>query len=183
MRTGVWNRLRPAVAALAAVIAVPVLAPGVADAGRSAQTSSLTALELSTVETINELRVSHGLAPLTVSAQLFDSTMIHCRQMVEGGYFGHESPNGSSFLSRITSYYPRGRYRYYSVGENLLWTMSPLSSQAMVERWMKSPEHRANLLDPTWRQVAVGALSVPAAPGIFGNRPVTVVTVDFGVRA
>jgi uncharacterized protein YkwD len=47
---------------------------------------------------------------------------------------------------------------------------------------MKSPEHRANLLNPRWRQIAVAALSVPSAPGFFDDRPVTVVTVDFGVR-
>jgi hypothetical protein len=47
---------------------------------------------------------------------------------------------------------------------------------------MKSPEHRANLLSPTWREVGVSALHVAAAPGAFQGLDVTIVTTDFGVR-
>jgi len=47
---------------------------------------------------------------------------------------------------------------------------------------MKSPEHRLNLLNPAWQQIAVAAISVHSAPGVFDNEPATVVTVDFGVR-
>jgi uncharacterized protein YkwD len=52
----------------------------------------------------------------------------------------------------------------------------------MVASWMKSPEHLANMLNPAWRQLAVAILSVPSAPGMYRGAPVTVVTVDFGVR-
>ena len=52
----------------------------------------------------------------------------------------------------------------------------------MVRAWMRSPPHRANLLDPDWTQIGVAALSVPSAPGIYSGRHVMVVTVDFGVR-
>jgi uncharacterized protein YkwD len=102
--------------------------------------------------------------------------------MVEGGYFGHTAPDGSSLAARLAAFYPKGHHRHYAVGENLLWTRGPMSSSAMVARWMKSPEHRDNLLDPAWRQVAVAALRVPSAPGFWDDAPVTVVTVDFGVR-
>lgn len=182
MSSEVWTRLRPAAAALAAVALVPFFATGAADAGPSGTTLTLTSIELSTVRAINDLRVSHGLAALEISPALFGSARLHCRQMVEGGYFGHESAGGSGFAARMASFYPQGRYRYYSAGENLLWTREPMSSDAMIASWMRSPEHRANLLDPAWRQVAVAALIIPSAPGIYDDAPVTVVTADFGVR-
>jgi uncharacterized protein YkwD len=178
--SGAW-RLRASVAALAAVVLVPLLAPGAAGAGGSSRLT-LTTLELSTFESINAVRASHGFAPLKLSQALFGSAMLHDEQMVEGGYFAHTNPDGSSFASRLASFYPPGNHRYYSVGENLLWTLGPVSGRGMVAEWMKSPEHRANLLNPTWRQVAVAVLFVPSAPGVFDHEPVTVVTVDFGVR-
>ena len=87
MNSGVWIRLRPAVVALAAVLLVHLLTPGGAGAGRKAQVA-LTTLELSTIDSINALRVSHGVEPLSVSPALFGSATLHCEQMVEGGYFG-----------------------------------------------------------------------------------------------
>ena len=157
------------------------LAPAGAGAGGSSRTA-LTALEASTIQSINALRVSHGLEPLEVSNGLFGSALLHCEQMVEGGYFGHAGPGDPSFANRVASFYPRGRFHFYSVGEILLWTVTPMSSDGMVAKWMRSPEHRFNMLNPVWRQIAVAALSVDSAPGFYSDKPVTVVTVDFGVR-
>jgi uncharacterized protein YkwD len=164
-----------------AVVLVPLLTPVVAGAGGSSQLTPTT-LELSTIDAINAVRASHGIAPLRLSHALFGSAMLHCEQMIDGGYFAHTGPDGSSFASRVATFYAQGHHLYYAVGENLLWTLNPMSSEAMVAKWMKSPEHRANLLDPMWRQIAVAAISVASAPGVFDNEPVTVVTVDFGVR-
>jgi uncharacterized protein YkwD len=47
---------------------------------------------------------------------------------------------------------------------------------------MASPEHRANILDPRWRDLGVSALHVDAAPGVYQGLAVTIVTTDFGVR-
>jgi uncharacterized protein YkwD len=181
MNSGVWTWLRPAAAALAVVVFVTLLAPCGAVAGGSSQLA-LTTLELSTIDSINALRIANGVEPLMISPALFGSATLHCEQMVEGGYFAHTNPDGSGFASRVASFYPQGSHRFYSVAENLLWTLHPISGAAMVTKWMNSPEHRANLLNPAWRQVAVAALSVPSAPGVFDDGPVTVVTVDFGVR-
>jgi len=174
-------RLRIAVAALVALALVPLLAPGGAAGGRKSRLT-LTALELSTVKAINDLRVSHGVAPLAVSPALFGSALLHCQEMVGGGYFSHSAPDGSSFAARIAAFYPQGRSTFYSVGENLLRTLRPPSSDEMVASWMQSREHRANLLNPIWRQLAVAVLSVSSAPGAYDDGRVTVVTVDFGAR-
>ena len=48
--------------------------------------------------------------------------------------------------------------------------------------WMGSPGHRKNMLAARWREIGLSAVSVPAAPGVFGGRKVVLVTADFGVR-
>jgi uncharacterized protein YkwD len=150
--------------------------------GAAGSTSAQTALEAATLAQINVVRAQHGLVPLAFSPALLASASAHDRQMVTGGYFGHEDPDGTGFASRIEHFYAQGRFLYYAIGENLYWTQGPVSGPALVARWMQSPEHRANLLNPNWRQVGVAVLNVTTAPGVFNDVPVTVVTVDFGVR-
>ena len=47
---------------------------------------------------------------------------------------------------------------------------------------MNSPEHRANLLDRSWREVGLSAVHAASAPGVYGGDEVTIVTADFGFR-
>jgi uncharacterized protein YkwD len=47
---------------------------------------------------------------------------------------------------------------------------------------MASHGHRRNILAPGWREVGLSALTVPAAPGVFGGRDVVIITTDFGFR-
>jgi uncharacterized protein YkwD len=158
-----------------------LIAPALSGAGGNSQLT-LTELELSTIQSINTLRAAHGVGPLTVSPGLFGSAALHDEQMVDGGYFSHLAPDGSSFSDRLATFYPMGSHYYYSVGENLLYSLQPPTPDQMIAAWMKSFEHRRNLLNPLWRQIGVAALTVPSAPGVFDGAPVTVVTVDFGVR-
>jgi len=168
-----------------AVCALIALAAAVwvsASAG-AGSTVALTALEEQTTSEINELRIAHGLRPLAFNSGLFESADTHCRQMLAGGYFGHQSSTGAPFASRIKSFYPMGDATYYAAGENLLWNAGALSSAELIERWMHSPEHRRNLLNPAWREIGVATLSSESSPGIYDGLDVTVVTVDFGVRS
>jgi uncharacterized protein YkwD len=48
--------------------------------------------------------------------------------------------------------------------------------------WILSPPHLANLLSHQWRQIGISAVRVARAPGVYSDRPVTIVTTDFGVR-
>ena len=75
----------------------------------------------------------------------------------------------------------------------ILTTRSPHTSSKLanpsqtasgsVEAWMASPGHRANILDPAWRQIGIATASSPDAPDDFANLGVTVITTDFGVRS
>ena len=52
-----------------------------------------------------------------------------------------------------------------------------------VKLWMGSPEHRAIILTPGFREIGIAAVHAASAPGAFGDDEVTVVTADFGQRA
>jgi uncharacterized protein YkwD len=68
------------------------------------------------------------------------------------------------------------------VGENLLWSSATVDAHRALQMWLASPEHRANLMNPSWREIGVSAVHAAGAPGIYHGLDVTIVTTDFGVR-
>ena len=131
---------------------------------------------------INRVRAQHGLVPLRVSRSLHRAAAQHLYEMAVLGYFGHRSPNRASFAARVAEYYPSRGYATWGVGETLLWWQTPLSARAIVRHWLRSPEHRRQLLDPRFREVGIDAAEVYGAGGVFRGRRVMLVGADFGVR-
>ena len=131
---------------------------------------------------LNEIRTQHGLQPLKISAQLTAAAAQHSREMGTAGYFQHESHDGTSFWKRIGRWYGSSGYGYWSVGENLLWSSPQVDAPGALDLWMHSPEHRANILAPRWREIGVSAVHLPSAPGTYKGLEVTIITTDFGVR-
>ncbi len=66
--------------------------------------------------------------------------------MVTGGFFAHESADGTPFSQRVRRYYGPQGYRIWSVGENLLWSSPGIGPARAVQLWLASPGHRENLL-------------------------------------
>ena len=153
-----------------------------AGASSHGPTTSLSSLEQGVLADINALRTQHGLAPLRLSASLSAAARQHSSEMAARGYFSHNSANGSAFDRRIARYYPMGRNHFWSVGENLLWSSPDVDAGGALDMWWNSPEHRKNMLTARWREIGLSAVHVPAAPGTYGGREVTIVTTDFGVR-
>ena len=131
---------------------------------------------------INAVRQAHGLRPLRPIRPLGAAAGQHSNEMGTRGYFSHDSADGTSFWKRVGRYYGSTGYRYWSVGENLLWSSGSLTPTAAVNMWMNSPPHRKNLLDPNWRQVGLSVKRFTDAPGVFHGLAVTIVTADFGTR-
>jgi uncharacterized protein YkwD len=144
--------------------------------------ASLSSLEQGVLADINASRTQHNLAPLRLSAPLTTAAREHSQEMAAKGYFAHETADGSVFWKRIKSVYPSGSFRLWSVGENLLWSSPDVDAAGALKLWLASPEHRANLMAPAWREIGVSALHVAAAPGTFQGLDVTIVTTDFGLR-
>jgi uncharacterized protein YkwD len=74
-----------------------------------------------------------------------------------------------------------GGRHYWAVGENLLWSSPEVDATGALSIWLKSPEHRKNMLTERWREIGLAAVHVDAAPGAYGGHEVTIVTADFGV--
>jgi uncharacterized protein YkwD len=171
---GLWAML----AALTTLAAAAALAAPAAP--HPARPSTLAARAL--LVEVNAVRAEHSLRPVRLAPQLSAAAGQHSQEMGERGYFQHASFDGTSFWKRVGRYYGSRGYRYWSVGENLLWSTGTLTPAAAVTMWMKSPPHRRNLLNRHWRQIGLAVRQFPAAPGVFRGLPVTIVTSDFGLR-
>jgi uncharacterized protein YkwD len=116
---------------------------------------------------VNATRIAHHLRPLRADATLRRAAQSHSRDMLARGYFAH-----GAFRSRMVSFHARGPF----VGENLAWGVGSMASpSAIVNEWLASPEHRANLLRPGFVRIGIGT-----AVGTFqGYGGATVVTADF----
>jgi uncharacterized protein YkwD len=139
-------------------------------------------LEQGVLANVNALRRQHRLAPLRLSSALAAAARQHSTEMASQGYFSHSSANGSSFDRRIARFYPVGHRRYWSVGENLLWSSPDVDAAGALNMWFNSPEHRKIMLTARWREIGLSAVHLSSAPGTYGGREVTIVTADFGVR-
>lgn len=139
-------------------------------------------LDFGVLAQLNHIRSSHGLVPLELNARLSAAADEHSRDMVAKGYFAHDSLGGTPFWKRIQGYYPSANFHFWEVGENLFWESGSVDATAGIEAWMASPEHRANILSPSWREIGIGSLTVSSAPGTYGGLGVTLITTDFGVR-
>jgi len=146
------------------------------------QTTAVSAFERQVLTQINVVRNRHRLAPLRMSTPLSTAADTHSLKMGRLGFFAHESSDGSSFWKRVQRFYGWKGYRMWAVGENLLWASPEIDAAAAVQMWMESPGHRANLLSKQWREIGLSAVFIPAAPGVYGGRDVTIVTADFGIR-
>jgi uncharacterized protein YkwD len=131
---------------------------------------------------INQVRAQHGLSALQLSSPLNEAAEYHSKTMATRGFFAHESADGSSFWKRVERFYPSRGFGYWSAGENLAYGSPSMSADGAVRAWMGSPGHRANILSASWREIGIGAVHADSAPGVYGGRPATIITTDFGVR-
>jgi uncharacterized protein YkwD len=146
---------------LLAVCAVLALAsPAAALAGMSRSETSL-------LREMNRVRAQHHLGALRFDTHLQRAARAHSREMLGDGVFAH-----GAFGSRMLQFNVTGNL----AGENLAWgTGFRGSAQGIVIAWLKSPEHRANLLRPSFTRVGIGNL-VGTFQGYGGAH---VVTADF----
>lgn len=165
-----------------AVLGVAAVLAGSASAAPGSPSLSMASLDRGVLADINAFRTSHHLTALRLSPQLTAAALVHTQEMATDGYFAHPSADGSAFWQRIQRYYASSPWSYWSVGENLLWSSPDVDAAGALQLWLNSPEHRANLMNPRWREIGVAAVHASAAPGVYNGLGVTIVTTDFGVR-
>jgi uncharacterized protein YkwD len=168
---------------LAVLSAVGVVA--VSSSGATAPSDSsarLPTLETQILHRLNAVRAANGLRPVVVSDALQDAAIAQSRAMLQGGYFEHDSPDGTTFAARLRKFYSPKGFDSWSVAENLLFASYVATPTEVMDAWMESPAHRDNILAPRWREVGIGALQAATAPGTFDDEPTFLVTMDFGFR-
>ncbi|MDP9189730.1 MAG: CAP domain-containing protein [Actinomycetota bacterium] len=181
------SRVRKTTLGLAAAIAVSLIAAASASAAcpgegiRGAEQTE-AALERSMLCLINQERGAAGVVPVVPNAMLEAAAVRHSSGMVGEGYFAHTSPAGVSFIDRIRDTGYTRRAREWLVGENLVWGSGSLSSPAeLVEAWMNSPTHRANLLRSRFREIGIAAVRGTAFGQLYPDG--VTVSSEFGVIA
>ncbi|MGI8802921.1 MAG: CAP domain-containing protein [Solirubrobacteraceae bacterium] len=130
---------------------------------------------------VNQQRTSRGLAAFRSDANLARTATQHSLDMVARNYFGHVSPGGSTPLDRIRSSGYLHANQSFSVGENIAVATGSLGTPAgIVQMWMNSPGHRANILNAAFRDTGMGV--APGAPASVGRGAGGTYTQDFGVK-
>lgn len=99
------------------------------------------------VRLVNEERARAGLSPLTIDRNMEKAGMVRAKEIVNS--FSHTRPNGTSFATALKE---QG-VTYRGAGENIAWGQK--SAQAVMDAWMKSPGHRANILDAKYTKIGV----------------------------
>ena len=131
---------------------------------------------------VNRVRAENGESPLIRNAHLDAAAESHGTEMIADDYFEHISPTGETPVDRIrgTGYIPSPQVGYV-IGENLAWgTLSLATPQAIVEAWIASPKHLANILEGQYRETGIGVVpEVPAA--LSGGEPGATYSQEFGV--
>jgi uncharacterized protein YkwD len=142
---------------------------------------NLESVRAATLCLINGERARYGEEALVVNAQLTDAAAAHSNDMVAHDYFEHTSPGGQTMLMRIrASGFIPNNGDGYELGENIAWgTLWYSTPRSIVEAWMASPGHRANILDGSYRDTGIGV--VPAVPSSLSEgESGGIYTQDFG---
>ena len=106
--------------------------------------------EKEVIRLINEIRVQNGLKELTYNWELSRVARYKSQDMKDNRYFSHTSPVYGSPFQMIRNF----GITYRSAGENI--AKGQTSPQAVVNAWMNSSGHRANILNASFTQIGVG---------------------------
>jgi uncharacterized protein YkwD len=144
-------------AAVAAGASPASAATGCAAADGPPAQASVVALGNSALCLVNQERTSRGLKPLKLNRRLSNAAAGHARDMVARNYFSHDTLGGGDFVARIRKAGYVAPRAFPSLGEDLAWGSGSLGTpRSIVQSWMASPGHRANILAPQFREAGMG---------------------------
>ena len=112
--------------------------------------AAVTQYEQEVIRLVNEIRVQNGLSALTYNWELSRVARYKSQDMVDNRYFSHTSPTYGTPFQMIRSF----GLSYRSAGENIAYGQR--TPQAVVNAWMNSSGHRANILSSSYTQIGVG---------------------------
>jgi uncharacterized protein YkwD len=98
----------------------------------------------------NAIRARAGCGPVFANRRLNAAARSHSVDMARRGYFGHNTLNGINPGWRVAA----AGYSWSAYGENIAWGQP--DARSVMNDWMNSPGHRANILDCRFRNIGVG---------------------------
>lgn len=112
--------------------------------------STVTNYENEVIRLVNEIRTKKGLNALTADWQLSRVARYKSQDMKDNNYFSHTSPVYGSPFTMIKNF----GISYKSAAENI--AKGQATPQAVVNAWMNSAGHRANILNSSYTKIGVG---------------------------
>lgn len=123
------------------------------------------------IDIVNNYRVKERLEPLTENSKLSFSAEKKLQDMFVKQYFEHVSPEGVS----VGDLADQVSYEYITIGENLALG-NFRDDKDLVDAWMASPGHRANILNEHYNETGVAVAS-----GLFEDKNVWIAVQHFGL--
>jgi uncharacterized YkwD family protein len=119
-----------------------------------AQKSETTQAEMTQAEAVlklvNQERAKVGVQPLTLSEKLTSIANTKAKDMADKGYFSHNSPTYGSPFDMLKQF----GVSYSYAGENI--AAGQKSAEEVMNSWMNSSGHKANILNKNYTQIGVG---------------------------
>jgi uncharacterized protein YkwD len=140
--------------------------------GRSSVLAYATSMSVNDLLTsTNQQRVSNGVAGLGLNSKLNAAAQAKANDMVARDYWSHVTPDGQ----QPWVFFQNAGYEYNKAGENLAYGFD--NASWTVNGWMNSPGHRANLLDPVFKEVGFGFAN---SPNFVGTGEETIIVAMYG---
>ena len=112
--------------------------------------AAVLSYENEVIRLVNEIRVANGLKPLAANWELSRIARYKSEDMSDNRYFSHTSPTYGTPFQMIKAF----GLSYRSAGENIAYGYR--TPAAVVDGWMNSSGHRANILNASYTQIGVG---------------------------
>lgn len=137
-------------AMLACMLALCILTGCAGTTGGSGGTSVSGSYQQQVLQLVNKERAKYGLNPLTMANEnLSAAAQARAKEITQ--VFSHTRPNGSDCFTALREYGVSG---YYTAGENI--AAGQRTPAEVVDDWMHSSGHRANILNSNYTQLGVG---------------------------
>lgn len=101
---------------------------------------------------MNAWRAEAGVGPLRLDAKLTRAAEARMQDMIDGEWWSHASPEGTPPFVAITA----SGYNYVAAAENLAAGFE--TARLLVESWMESPGHRANIVNPLYADCGIAII-------------------------
>nr|WP_299242463.1 CAP domain-containing protein [uncultured Halomonas sp.] len=96
-----------------------------------------------------------AVKPLSWSCKLEAAASAHSHDMAENSFFSHTGPDGDRVGQRVTA----EGYTWRAVGENI--AAGQQSGDAVLESWLGSADHCANIMNKTFTEMGMSRVEVP----------------------